>query len=91
MGGEMPAELEPYARRAERHLPDVRRLSPNQLTREIDETRLRIRQKLLKQRIEQIHSLGDDEEVRRLTGQLIELAQGMGAIDQQLPPKAGAA
>jgi DNA primase len=91
MGGELPAELEPYQRRAERHLPDVRRLSPRQLTREIDETRLRIRHKLLKQRIEQIHSLGDDEEVRRLTGQLIELAQGMGAIDQQLPPKAGAA
>jgi DNA primase len=91
LGGEIPPELEPYARRAFAHLPDVRRLSSRDLLRDLDETRLRIKQRLLKQQIERIHSLGDDDEVRRLTGQLIELAQAMGAIDQQLPPKAGAA
>jgi DNA primase len=91
LGGEIPPELEPYALRAHGHLPDVRRLSTRDLLRDLEETRLRIKQQLLKQQIERIHSLGDDDEVRRLTGQLIELAQGMGAIDQQLPPKAGAA
>jgi DNA primase len=91
LGGAIPPELEPYALRAQVHLPDVRRLSTRDLLKDLEETRLRIKQRLLKQQIERIHSLGDDDEVRRLTGQLIELAQGMGAIDQQLPPKAGAA
>jgi DNA primase len=91
LGGEIPPELEPYLVRAQGHLPDVSRLATRDLLRDLEETRLRIKQRLLKQQIERIHSLGDDDEVRRLTGQLIELAQGMGAIDQQLPPKAGAA
>jgi DNA primase len=91
LNGDIPPELEPYALRAQGHLPDVRRLSPRDLLRDLEQTRLRIKQRLLKQQIERIHSLGDDDEVRRLTGQLVELAQGMGAIDQQLPPKAGAA
>ncbi len=91
LGGEIPPELEPYLARAQGHLSDVSRLSTRDLMRDLEETRLRIKQRLLKQQIERIHSLGDDDEVRRLTGQLIELAQGMGAIDQQLPPKAGAA
>jgi DNA primase len=91
LGGEIPPELEPYLVRAQGHLPDVSRLATRDLLRDLEETRLRIKQRLLKQQIERIHSLGDDDEVRRLTEQLIELAQGMGAIDQQLPPKAGAA
>jgi DNA primase len=91
LGDEIPPELEPYLARAQGHLSDVSRLSTRDLLRDLEETRLRIKQRLLKQQIERIHSLGDDDEVRRLTGQLIELAQGMGAIDQQLPPKAGAA
>ncbi len=91
LGGEIPPELEPYLARAQSHLSDVSRLSTRDLMRDLEETRLRIKQRLLKQQIERIHSLGDDDEVRRLTGQLIELAQSMGAIDQQLPPKAGAA
>ncbi|MCA1645704.1 MAG: DNA primase [Chloroflexi bacterium] len=91
LGGDVPPELEPYLLRAQKYVPDVSRLATRDLLRELDETRLRIKQRLLKQQIERIHSLGDDDEVRRLTGQLIELAQGMGAIDQQLPPKAGAA
>jgi DNA primase len=91
LGGEIPPELEPYLARAQGHLSDVSRLSTRDLLRDVEETRLRIKQRLLKQQIERIHSLGDDDEVRRLTGQLIELAQSMGAIDQQLPPKAGAA
>jgi DNA primase len=91
LGGEIPPELEPYLARARGHLSDVSRLSTRDLLRDVEETRLRIKQRLLKQQIERIHSLGDDDEVRRLTGQLIELAQSMGAIDQQLPPKAGAA
>jgi DNA primase len=91
LGSEIPPELEPYLARAQGHVSDVSRLSTRDLLRDLEETRLRIKQRLLKQQIERIHSLGDDDEVRRLTGQLIELAQGMGAIDQQLPPKAGAA
>ena len=91
LGGDIPTELEPYLVRAQKHLPDVSRLATPDLLRDLAETRLRIKQTLLKQQIERIHSLGDDDEVRRLTGQLIELAQGMGAIDQQLPPKAGVA
>jgi DNA primase len=91
LGGEMPAELEPYALRAQGRLADVRRLSTRDLLKDLEDTRKHIKQHLLDQLRERIHSLGDDDEVRRLTGQLIELAQGMGAIEQQLPPKAGAA
>jgi DNA primase len=91
LGGEIPAELEPYALRAQGRLADVRRLSTRDLLKDLEDTRKHIKQHLLDQLRERIHSLGDDDEVRRLTGQLIELAQGMGAIEQQLPPKAGAA
>jgi len=91
LGGEIPPELEPYALRAQGRLPDVRRLSTRDLLRDLENTRREIKEHQLDQLRERIHSLGDDDEVRRLTGQLIELAQGMGAIDQQLPPKAGAA
>lgn len=91
LGGEIPPELEPYALRAQARLTDVRRLSTRDLLKDLEETSRNIQQHLLDQLRERIHSLGDDEEVRRLSGELVELAQRMGAIDQQLPPKAGAA
>jgi DNA primase len=92
LGGEIPAELEPYAERARRKIPDVERLSTRELLRDVEATRLRIKRESLLRRKdalrEAIRSLGDgDAEVRRLTRQLIELAQGIAAIDQQLWPE----
>jgi DNA primase len=86
IGGETPPALEPYAERARRYLPDVERLSTSQLLRDLEETRLRIRKRRLELRLREISALGDDAEVRKLMGQLVTLAQDIGAIDQELLP-----
>ena len=65
----------------------MRRLTAKDFVRELEEIRLRIRQRLLQDQLEQISSLGDLEEMRRLFEQLVDTAQRMGAIDQQLPPE----
>jgi DNA primase len=87
LGGEIPPGLETYAQRVRRQLEDVRRLSTPEVLQGLEETQLRIKQRLLKSKIEEIHALGDDAEVRRLTDQLIELAQHIGAIDRELSPE----
>jgi DNA primase len=86
LGGEVPPELEPYAERARAKLALVERLSTQELLNQVEETRLWIKKELIKRRMQEISGLGDDAEVRRLMGQLIELARGMAAIDQQLLP-----
>ncbi len=84
LGGEVPPELEPYAERARAKVALVERLSTRELLSRVEETRLWIKKELINRRIKEISALGDDAEVRRLTGQLNELARGMGAIEQQL-------
>jgi DNA primase len=84
---DVPPELEPYAERARQKLADVERLSTAQLLNDLEQTRLRIRKRLLSRRIKEISALGNDAEVRRLTGQLIELARGIADIDRQLSPE----
>jgi DNA primase len=93
LGADIPPELEDHLQRARRRLPDVERLSTDELAREIHDMQLRIRKRRLKNEFDQIKSLGDDTELRRMTGLLNELARGIAAIDEQLPPereKAGA-
>ena len=92
LGGQVPPELEAYLLRAKKHLPDVGRLTTRELLAEFEDTQLRIRHRLFDQQKDRIHSLGQNaDELWGFTGQLAEVAQSMGAIDQQLPPKAGAA
>jgi DNA primase len=87
LGGPIPPELEPYAQRARRKLDDVRRLSEDELLLRIEHARLEIRKRLLERKRQEISSLGDEVEVRRLMDQLVELAHDIGAIDQQLSPE----
>jgi DNA primase len=83
----VPSELEPYRRLAQRKQADVERLSQEQLLKEFDETGLRIKRRLLQRQIKDISALGDEAEVRMLMDQLIDLAHGIAAIDQQLSPE----
>jgi DNA primase len=88
LGGEVPVELQEQFQRVERRLEDVQRLAPRTLLRDLTETQLRIRQANLERRKQAIHAVGDEEELQRLTGQLIEVARAIGAIDEQLPREA---
>ena len=87
LGGQIEPELEPYAERARRHLALVDRLSTQELLKRVEETRLRINRELLQRRINDIRSLGDEAELRRLVGQMVELAHAIDAIDRQLSPE----
>jgi DNA primase len=87
LGGDFDPQLEPYAERARRWLPDVRRLPVERLAAELEHKRLEIRRRLLERRRTEIRALGDEEEVRKWTGQLSELARRIGEIDRQLPPE----
>jgi DNA primase len=84
LGGQTPPELAPYADRARRQLALIERLSTRELLRRLEETRLRVKRELLQRRINDIRSLGDDGEVRKLVGQMVELAHAIDAIDLQL-------
>jgi hypothetical protein len=84
LGGRTPPELEPYAERARRQLALVERLSTRELVRRLEETRLRVKRELLQRRINDIRALGDDGELRKLVGQMVELAHAIDAIDLQL-------
>ena len=87
LGGQIEPELEPYTERARRHLALVDRLSTQELLKRVEETRLRIKRELLQRRINDIRSLGDEAELRRLVGQMVELAHAIDAIDRQLSPE----
>jgi DNA primase len=87
LGGQIAPELEPYAERARRQLTLVERLSTQDLLKRVEETRLRIKRELLQRRINDIRSLGDEAELRRLVGQMGELAHAIDAIDRQLSPE----
>jgi DNA primase len=87
LDGQTAPELEPYAERARRQLALVDRLSTQELLKRVEETRLRIKRELLQRRINDIRSLGDEAELRRLVGQMAELAHAIDAIDRQLSPE----
>jgi DNA primase len=90
LGGELPPELEPYADRARRWLPVVERMPTERLMSELADTQRFISKRLLEQQRAEISALiravdDDEEEVRKWTGQLTELARRIGEIDGQLP------
>jgi len=87
LGGPTAPELEPYAERARGQLALVERLSKQDVLKRFEETRLRIKRELLQGRINDIRSLGDEAELRRLVGHMIELAHAIDAIDRQLSPE----
>jgi hypothetical protein len=87
LDGPIPPELEVHAERARRKLPDVRRLSDEQLLSDFEKKRLEIRKRLLDRKRDEISSLGDEAEIRTLADQLNDVARKMGEIDQQLSPE----
>ena len=89
LGAEVPQELEPYADRARRRLPDVERLPEHRLIEEIELKRLGIRERLLEGQRRQLSTLLgegglDREEAARL---LDQYRQEMGDVARQLPPE----
>lgn len=86
-GGELPPELEPFARQAARKLADAERLSPQELERELERTRLHIRKRLLLREKEEITALAREADVHGWTDKLIEIARAINDIDQQLLPE----
>ena len=87
LGGTVPPELEPFARPAARKLADVERLSPQELDRELERTRLHIRKRLLLREKEEITALAREADVNGWTGKLIEIARAINEIDHQLSPE----
>jgi DNA primase len=89
LGADVPEELEPYAVRARRRLPDVERLDPQRLIEEIELKRLGIRERLLEAQRRQLSTLLsegglDREEATRL---LDQYRQEMSDVARQLPPE----
>jgi DNA primase len=87
LGGPLPPELEPYGRQAQRKLADVQRLSPKELDKELERTRLHIRRRILLREKEEITALAREADVRGWTGKLIEIARAIYEVDQQLSPE----
>src|SRR5579864_1525106 len=87
LGGPLPPELEPFARQAARKLGDVERLSPQELERELERTRLHIRKRLLLREKEEITALAREADVHGWTDKLIEIARAINDVDQQLLPE----
>lgn len=89
LGGPIPPELEPWARRAERQLADVQRLSDKEFSQAVERKQLEIRRKRLVRRKEEISRRmrdidprEDDAELQTLTHQLTDLARSIHEIDQ---------
>jgi DNA primase len=82
LSGPIPYELEPYAHRAHEKIADVERLSDQEFRMELDSTRREIIKERFHRQLKNISALGDDAEVRKLMGELNELARGLGAIEQ---------
>ena len=87
LGGTLPPELEPFARPAARKLADVERLSPQELERELERTRLQIRKRLLLRQKEEITALAREADVHGWTSKLIDIARAIDEVDQQLSPE----
>jgi DNA primase len=83
LGTDLPPELEPIARAAERKLELVRRLSPAELQRELERTRLEIKANLLNRQRLEISSSRDDKEVHRLIDELEVVRRAMDEVDQR--------
>ena len=80
-GGEIPAELQPFAERVDRYRADVERLPPHRLADEIEQTRNAIRVTLLEAKRRELNALlreGADE---------AEVAQLLVQTARQLPPE----
>ena len=84
LGGQVPPELEPWARRAERQLADVQRLSDKELFDAVERKQLEIKRRRLLRRVKEINALKDDAELHRLTHQLNDLAHTIHEIDQRV-------
>jgi DNA primase len=87
LGGTLPPELEPFAQPAARKLAEVERLSPQELDRELERTRLHIRKRLLLRQKEEITALAREADVNGWTSKLIEIARAIDEIDQRLSPQ----
>jgi DNA primase len=87
MGGPLPSELDQVARKAERKLADVERLSPQEFEKELERTRLHIRKRLLLREKEEITALAREANVHEWTGKLIDIAHAIYEVDQQLSPE----
>jgi DNA primase len=87
LGGPVPAELEPFARQAERKLAIVERLSPQQLQMELERTRLQIKRRLLLREKEEIATLVRESDGHMWAGKLDDLAHAIYEIDRQLSPE----
>jgi DNA primase len=87
LGGTLLPELEAVAREAERQLPLVERLSPQNFDRELEKARLTIRKELLLRQQQEIRTLARDADVNGWTDKLIEIAHAIDEVDQQLVPE----
>jgi DNA primase len=87
LGGPLPSELDQVARKAERKLADVERLSPQEFEKELERTRLHIRKRLLLREKEEITALAREADVHEWTGKLIDIAHAIYEVDQQLSPE----
>jgi DNA primase len=82
-----PPHLEPFAARARRWLPDARRLKPDQLHTEIDDTLLRIRQEKLMREKRQVSALLEEGAIDRAEAErLLDPArQQLWEVARRLP------
>jgi DNA primase len=87
LGGPIPPELDPFARQAARKLADAERLSPQELEKELERTRLRIRRELLLREKQEITAMAREADVHGWTGKLIEVVRALDDVDQQLVPE----
>ncbi|MBV9899215.1 MAG: DNA primase [Chloroflexi bacterium] len=84
LGGSLPSELEPFARQAARKLADAERLSPRELEKELERTRLQIKRKLLLREHGEVQPLvrapGGEAWAQRLS----DLSRAINEVDQRL-------
>lgn len=87
LGGTLLPELEPVAREAERQLPLVERLSPQNFDKELEKARLTIRKELLLRQQQEITAMAREADASGWTDKLIEIAHAIDEVDQQLVPE----
>ena len=89
LGGTVPDELAAYVGRVRRRLEDIDRLSDDQVTHELELTRLRMRRRALLERKRSLTMLmvdADESERRGVMTMLSEVARDIQSIDEQLLP-----
>jgi DNA primase len=89
LGGTVPDELAAYVERVRRRLEDIDRLSDDQVSHELELTRLRMRRRALLERKRSLTMLmvdADESERRSVMTMLSEVARDIQSIDEQLLP-----